>query len=142
MSAIDMALQTELFSCAATILCKGRTAEMNFEKPAGQIDEPGVESGQMPETAQLTPETDEKKSRGLGSYALWAVVVVMVYVLSSRPMSMFAARSDREISIITVTYLPLSWAYLDTPLHKPLGLYWHLWSPTRFDRQGEQIPIV
>jgi hypothetical protein len=40
----------------------------------------------MPDAAQPTTETDEKKSRGLGSYVLWAFAAVMVYVLSSGPM--------------------------------------------------------
>jgi hypothetical protein len=33
----------------------------------------------MSEIAQPAPETAEKKSRGLGSYVLWAFVAVMVY---------------------------------------------------------------
>jgi hypothetical protein len=89
----------------------------------------------MPETAQPAPETEEKKSRGLGSYVLWAFVAVMVYVLSSGPM--LKCRMKTGAVIDTLYYPPLQWAYNDTPLHKPLGLYWHVWCPGQVNASGE-----
>ena len=90
----------------------------------------------MPSTAQPAPETDEKKSRGLGSYVIWAFVAVMVYVLSSGPV-MNAVLSIRGVWRVVVIYRPLGWAYWHTPLRKPLGMYWHLWLPGLYDRDGE-----
>ena len=34
-------------------------------------------------------------------------------------------------------YSPLPWAYMNTALWKPLGVYWHLWNPNDFDRAGK-----
>jgi hypothetical protein len=83
----------------------------------------------MAENPQPTPATAEKKSRGLGSYVVWAFVAVMVYVLSSGPMIL-------NVGLTSKWYSPLVWAYTDTPLHRPIGLYWHLWWPEMFDRGG------
>jgi hypothetical protein len=93
----------------------------------------------MPSTAQRASETDEKKSRGLGSYVLWAFVAVMVYVLSSGPVYMPVYTSHSASTWrADKFYRPVSWAYFHTPLHKPIGLYWHFWRPDTFDRSGER----
>ena len=92
----------------------------------------------MPETAQPPPEPEAKHSRGLGSYVLWAFVALMVYVLSSGPVMKLAAGP----SAMEIIYYPLYYAYfMISPLHKPLGLYWHLWLPGAYDKEGEIIPI-
>ncbi len=36
-------------------------------------------------------------------------------------------------------YKPLGWAYNKTLLHKPLGLYYHLWIPSVIDSKGNII---
>jgi hypothetical protein len=107
----------------------------------------------MSETAQPTPETDEKKSRGLGSYVLWAFVAVMVYVLSSGPY-MALCGFDRKrylphtrppglrltFYIGRTIYGPLIWTYYHSPgFHSVLGMYWHIWSPDFFRRNGDDI---
>jgi hypothetical protein len=87
----------------------------------------------MSETAQRAPETDEKKSRGLGSYVLWAFVAVMVYVLSSGPVFRFTSQTGKiAIACRTWTtkfYAPLKWVARKTPLRKPFVAYWNLWAP-------------
>ena len=89
----------------------------------------------MSGTAKLAPETDEKKSRGLGSYVVWAFVAAMVYVLSSGPA--FGLKLFRYVGICRF-YEPLTWVYWNTALQKPLGLYWHLWTAD-FNGQGDWI---
>ena len=102
----------------------------------------------MPETAQPAPETDEKKSRGLGSYVLWAFVAVMVYVLSSGPaIRIFGVRRyvgvadailvNRDYPPWMQIYRPLEGAYKKTILHRPLGMYWHLCCPDAYGADGE-----
>ena len=96
----------------------------------------------MAETAQAAPETDNKKSRGLGSYLVWAFVVVMVYVLSSGPalryeVHHFGTRRQRTLESI---YGPLRKVYFNTPLWKPLGMYWHRWVPEMYFSNGAQHP--
>lgn len=97
----------------------------------------------MPETTQPAPETDEKKSRGLGSYVVWAFVAVLVYVLSSGPavrVALGKKRVSRPVAIgFWCLYGPLLVLYEQTPCHKPLGLYWHLWNPYRFRGDGSRI---
>jgi hypothetical protein len=39
----------------------------------------------------------------------------------------------------TSFYKPLEWAYYNTLLHKPLGLYYHLWIPSTIDNKGNII---
>jgi hypothetical protein len=91
----------------------------------------------MSDTTQPAPETDEKNSRGLGSYVVWAFVAVIVYVLSSGPAIRFTEKSGKPSPIIELIYRPLGWAYGKTSLWKPLGLYWRLWAPRAFDKNGK-----
>jgi hypothetical protein len=85
----------------------------------------------MTETAQSASETEEKKSRGLGRYVDWAFVSVIVYVLSSGPVLALSYYEGMHHPALVVweVYYPLLWAHDHTPLHKPLGMYWHLWCP-------------
>ena len=41
--------------------------------------------------------------------------------------------------VLRVVYGPVEWAYAKTLLHKPMGLYHHLWVPGVIDRQGNII---
>jgi hypothetical protein len=95
-------------------------------------------SNQTPKTAQPTPETDEKKPRGLWSYAVWAFVAVMVYVLSSGPA--WRLQSNGFIlgtpKLNSTVYAPINWVYPNTMLHKPLGMYCHFWWPVAFGPDG------
>jgi hypothetical protein len=91
----------------------------------------------MPETAQPAPETDEKKSRGLGSYVVWGFVVVMAYVLSSGPVLRLVP-GTLSPNVAFRIYYPVAWAYLQTPLHRPIGMYWHLWLPDTYDKHGNE----
>src|SRR5947209_6142820 len=95
----------------------------------------------MPEPADPAPETEAKKSRGLGSYVVWAFVVVMVYVLSSGPVLLI--RQHRSLGqLVYQVYRPFGSAYRTGLLHKPLGLYWHLWCPHRYDKNGEETDVL
>ena len=31
------------------------------------------------------------------------------------------------------------WAYMHTPLQRPLGMYWHLWRPDMYQRNGKFV---
>jgi hypothetical protein len=86
----------------------------------------------MPSTAQPAPETDEKKSRGLGSYVLWAFVAVMVYVLSYGPVLKFVPSNNCVMQL----YTPLWRVCLRAELGKPLRMYLHFWRDDYFNEQG------
>src|SRR5580765_830476 len=94
----------------------------------------------MPDTAQPAPETDEKKSRGLASYVVWAFVAVMVYVLSVGPAVRYELKTATAHPILESIYAPLGWMYKNTVLHKPLALYLHIWCPEYLDKNGSPIP--
>lgn len=82
------------------------------------------------------PTAEAKRSRGLAGYFVWGFGVVVLYVLGCGPAMML---SDKGIvsKKVMVVYKPLGWAYLTTRLHKPLGMYMHLWCPERFNKLGD-----
>jgi hypothetical protein len=95
----------------------------------------------MEEPAEPTEET--KHSRGFGRYAFWAGVVLVLYVLSWGAALKMAEKRVFEsgsavYGFIKIVYIPLGWAYEETSLHKPLGIYLHLWRPQRYDKNGDR----
>ena len=104
----------------------------------------------MSETTQRARETDEKKSRGLRRYVVWALVAVLVYVLSSGPVVMLMdQRQTKKFqksggpikmtlldNVVGFIYTPIEWLYNTDTFHKPLGKYWHLWTP-RYNDEGD-----
>jgi hypothetical protein len=79
----------------------------------------------------------EKHSFNWRAFVLWPCVVVILYVLSAGPVLKL---KDKNLIKGTkkwlVVYEPVIWVYDNTFLHKPLGLYFHLWTD-RFDEHGE-----
>jgi hypothetical protein len=95
----------------------------------------------MDEQPATTTPKDEKHSINWGALILWPFVVLIIYVLSSGPVSVIMDKrtSSRSNQLVRRFYKPLSWAYNKTPLHKPLGMYAHLWEPKFFDKNGNEI---
>jgi hypothetical protein len=89
------------------------------------------------------PETEAKQSRGLGSYVLWGFVVVMVYFLSGGPIfrlgDLATFKSPKAVYFLSHFYAPWTYLYDNTMLHKPLGMYLHLWRPDLVDKNGDPI---
>jgi hypothetical protein len=89
----------------------------------------------------------QTKSREWGSvnWLGWFGAVVLVYFLSSGPVGRMAAKGHfgpgRPLGgavkdVAVDLYYPITLAYHDTFLHKPIGLYLHLWAPTIVDATG------
>jgi hypothetical protein len=91
----------------------------------------------MPGTTQPTPETDEKKSLGFGTYVVWVFVAVVLYLLSTGPAARFEIKTGGAHPVLDVIYAPIGWLNDNTPLRKPLGMYWHIWCPDYFDKNGD-----
>jgi hypothetical protein len=95
---------------------------------------------------QEPTETREeaKDSRGFGTYAIWAGVVLVLYVLSWGPARTMYWRIVRYgtpmARAIDAVYFPIEWAENNTPLGKPLGMYLNLWVPKR-TFEGDVDPI-
>ena len=94
----------------------------------------------MKEPAETREEA--KDSRGFGNYVLWACVVLVLYVLSSGPfLRMFTNGTFKHgtvaYSVTDITYLPLVYASTHISLGKPLRMYFHLWCPDRYDKNGD-----
>ena len=71
-----------------------------------------------------------------------ASLILFIYVLSMGPFLRFAFDGRIGyplVDILDLSFRPWGWAYNETPLHKPLGMYLHLWVPDYFDRKGEWV---
>ncbi len=93
----------------------------------------------MEKPVETSKPNDEKHSINWGALILWPVVILILYILSTGPVAMMEekGRISRSNEFMRVFYMPWTWAYNGTPLHKPLGLYIHLWLPKRFDKNGD-----
>jgi hypothetical protein len=84
----------------------------------------------------------EERSRGFASYSVWAGVVVLAYFLSIGPFVMMEDKRGWRWSHprwLDTLYFPTSWAYTNTRLHKPIGMYLHMWCPKPWDSNGYPI---
>jgi hypothetical protein len=87
----------------------------------------------------------ETSSRGVGwGWVFWPGVLLLLYVLSTGPVWVVYDKwlfrhpgSPLVWRFLGFVYLPVRWAYQVTPLHKPLGVYWHLWVPEWYDSKGD-----
>jgi hypothetical protein len=90
-----------------------------------------------------TEDAQEKSSKSFGSGWLWWLGLVLAsYVLSTGPVAMMEEKqlihnNTPLYGFLCILYRPVIWAYLETPLHKPLGIYWHLWT-----RDAEMDPKI
>jgi hypothetical protein len=93
----------------------------------------------MEEPAETREET--KHSRGFGRFVVWVGTILVLYVLSLGPLAMLAEMMQKRNQPLPGwlygLYIPVTWAYEKTSLHKPLGMYFHLWCPSKFDKDGE-----
>lgn len=74
----------------------------------------------------------------------WLALIVALYVLSIGPVmkitdKMNISNPHPVARFFTTFYKPLELAYAKTLLHKPLGLYYHLWIPGSIDSKGNII---
>jgi hypothetical protein len=92
----------------------------------------------MDEQPETTIPTEAKRSVNWWSLVLWPFMILVLYVLSSGPvlMLMEKRRIAPDNRFFEVFYTPLDWAYTETPLRKPLGIYLHLWTDV-YDKNGE-----
>jgi hypothetical protein len=83
------------------------------------------------------------------TWLVWMAVAVLVCLLSSGPVIWLAGRGyfrpgyplgGTVNQVVLVVYKPVALAYNHTILHKPIGLYLHLWAPILVDRKGNTIP--
>jgi hypothetical protein len=71
------------------------------------------------------------------SLAMWGGGALALYFLSVGPVARLTARQLVPLSAMNAIYAPLGWMYEKTPLHKPIGIYLHLWMPDEFDAKGD-----
>jgi hypothetical protein len=89
-------------------------------------------------TEPAATSTQDKKAVSWSSVFLWPSVILVVYVLSIGPIMMLVGKGVIAYNKgVADFYSPLEYAYGQTPLHKPLGIYLHLWRPERFDKNGD-----
>ena len=83
----------------------------------------------------------ERRSFSWVAFLLWMFMALILYFASLGPLLLL---QEKEIikpgnRFLDKYYLPGHWAYEKTPLHTPLGKYFHLWNQTVYDRNGEQL---
>jgi hypothetical protein len=110
----------------------------------------------MDEQPAIAAPGEDKHSINWGAFIFWPFVILILYVLTFGPVMRFGsvlmvvvARNKGSIYISDPRnrfsekfYAPLGWAYNKTPLHKPLGMYMHLWLPRCFDKNGDAPPRI
>jgi len=92
-------------------------------------------------TKPADPTAEAKRSRGIPGYVVWGFAIVLIYVLSAGPVGVLEKKGMLRRSIygfLDYFYAPLEWAYWHTPLHKPFGIYMHLWCPDNYAANGDQ----
>jgi hypothetical protein len=82
--------------------------------------------------------------RRVSFWICWAAGILVLYILSTGPLVLLKDRIKiRDGSaldqVLEFAYWPVEWACDNTPLEKPLGLYWHLWAPRLYDSKGTLI---
>ena len=107
---------------------------MSFPNDAGALD-----------GGQCNPPAVANRSRGFSGYAVWTFAIFVLYLLSFGPVRLLGVKgmySSSTKRVVNHFYAPWIWAYNNSPLHKPLGMYLHLWCPEIYDRNGESFVIV
>ena len=97
----------------------------------------------MEKPAETSTPNNAKHSINWGALFLWPVVILILYAFSIGPAVMITDKSDlgQYNKLIGKYCFPYAWAWHSTPLHKPLGMYLHLWVPKHFDKNGD-IPFA
>ena len=90
----------------------------------------------MQELAETIEE--RKKGRAFWGLLLGPGVILLFYVLSWGPFVMMEQKGVMRgrPTFLEDFYFPLYWAYNETGLRTPLGMYLHLWCPRAFDKNG------
>ncbi len=94
----------------------------------------------MREQKDTTEKEKPDKPLNWRAFIVWPFVIVLLYFLSFGPVWRVFGRADHLYAYAPVCryiYLPWDWVYENTPLHKPLGKYMHLWVPYLYDDNGE-----
>ncbi len=88
----------------------------------------------------------QNEARGGGRiWIIVPVIFVVLYFLSVGPVMLWVrsrlavGAPPQSLSVIVTVYGPMEWLYDHTPLHKPIGIYLHLWIPDKFDSKGNEI---
>jgi hypothetical protein len=93
----------------------------------------------MDEQPETTKPIKPKLPFSWRVFICWLFVFFVLYVLGYGPVEMMAAKRHYRGGSVLVRefYRPLRWVYNTTPIHKPLGMYLHLWAPKYYDKNGD-----
>jgi hypothetical protein len=87
-----------------------------------------------------TPTSEAKRSPGISTLILWSVATLLLYILSTGPVIMLIEKKRlKEDGFVETFYAPIGWLDDNTPLGRPLRVYWHLWAPKMFDKNENLI---
>jgi hypothetical protein len=97
-----------------------------------------------------TQDRPKASSRGASwGWIWWLGVIAAVYVLSIGPVAMMGEKkrigpNTPGFRVLVIVYAPVEWAAEKLPpVRRPLGMYLHLWVPSRWDSKGTPyLPAV
>ena len=91
-----------------------------------------------------TPGSERQHSTYWGVRAIWALAALFAYFLSFGPVVRFwdSTPFNSPNPVVYTFYLPVQQVYYHTPLHKPFGIYLHLWDPAMYDKNGDERMVL
>ncbi len=101
-----------------------------------------IDSFNMEAQPQTTTPIEEKHSFFWTGLIICPIIIFILYALSYGPVEVRQEKKVKNAWFLQFSagrYVPLGWVYRNTPLHKPLGIYYHLWLPKYFDAKGNLI---
>ena len=107
---------------------------------------PGLELGRNCEVARLVGMGDQPEPRtpikdknhtNWPSFVAWPFAFLVLYFLSSGPLLILMEKQHIARGQLFKAFMaPLNWAYNETPLRKPIGMYLNFWIEA-YDKNGE-----
>lgn len=93
----------------------------------------------MKERAKADEPPQDKHSYSLFGIFAWFLAALVVYIVSTGPVVWMTQNGyvSTNNRLLERFYGPLDWVYDQKFLHKPFGMYLHLWLPKRFNEKGE-----
>jgi|SRR5580698_330124 hypothetical protein len=89
---------------------------------------------------ETTTPIEEKHSFNWRAFILWPFLIVLLYVLSFGPVVRMLNKTPFKPPnrLAESFYWPVELTYHNTFLHRPLGMYFHLWDPGMYDENGDE----
>lgn len=78
----------------------------------------------------MITETQNRASRGIGSFLTWAFILVVAYIVSIGPVARIDAKlsNPQLTAVLRIVYAPILYLLADTPFTPVLEWYLDKWT--------------